>query len=120
MPWKYYSITELTTPAQWHAVMTQAEGQLLDESLEEYGKRMDVSATCAQSAKFSQLFEGPYTIVKPHLNGSYVITDGDGSRDIVHVDRLRPFAAYTHMIPELVAAARPLRSTLRRFKGAAW
>lgn len=80
-------------------------------------KENDLSPTSiSQSAKFSQLYEGPYTVVRPMNNGAYLITDNEGAEDIVHVDRLKPYSAYRHMIKEVVAASKPLRSVLQRFR----
>ncbi|KAG0221084.1 hypothetical protein BGW41_007251, partial [Actinomortierella wolfii] len=68
------------------------------------------------SSKFDRLYEGPYSIVRPYKNGAYVIQSADGARDIVHTDRLKSFHAKQHMVPELMSAAKPLRSTLQRFR----
>jgi hypothetical protein len=78
--------------------------------------RIDAPTAMTQTAKFSQTFEGPYTVVRPLINGAYLIQDDNGAKDSVHVDRLRPFTAHTYMVPELLSAARPLRSTLRRYR----
>jgi transposase InsO family protein len=78
--------------------------------------RIDAPTAMTQTAKFSQTFEGPYTVVRPLVNGAYLIQDDNGAKDSVHVDRLRPFTAHTYMVPELLSAARPLRSTLRRYR----
>lgn len=79
--------------------------------------RIDAPTAISQTAKFGRTFEGPYTIVRPLINGTYLITDEAGNQDSVHIDRLRSFSARNEMIPELASAARPLRSTLRRYRG---
>ncbi|KAF9946960.1 hypothetical protein BGZ72_010999 [Mortierella alpina] len=64
--------------------------------------RIDAPTAMAQTAKFSQTFEGPYTVVRPLVNGTYLVEDDNGARDSVHVDRLRPFTAHTYMIPKKI------------------
>lgn len=78
--------------------------------------RIEQPTSISQSAKFSQLYEGPYRIVRPLVNGTYLITDGQGAQDKVHVDRLKAYTAHTEMVPEVVSAAKPLRSALRRYR----
>jgi len=80
--------------------------------------RIEQPTALSQTAKFSQIFEGPYTVFRVLPNGTYVISDGQGARDIVHIDRLKPYSAHREMIPEIVSAAKPLRSVLRRFRSA--
>ncbi|KAI7828993.1 hypothetical protein BC939DRAFT_442465 [Gamsiella multidivaricata] len=78
--------------------------------------RVEQPTSISQSAKFSQLYEGPYTIVRPLLNGIYLLKDSAGAQDIVHLDRLKPYNAHTQMIPEVVSTSKPLKLTLWRFR----
>ncbi|KAF8918261.1 hypothetical protein BGZ52_012941, partial [Haplosporangium bisporale] len=66
--------------------------------------RITQPTAITQSAKFSQVYEGPYTIVRPLMNGTYLIGDSSGQQDIVHVERLKPYSSHTHMVPEILVA----------------
>jgi transposase InsO family protein len=67
------------------------------------------------TAKFSSLYEGPYTVVRAKQNGVYEITDGQGSSNTVHIDRLKAYRTKQNMIEQVIQGAKPIRSTLRQY-----
>lgn len=64
--------------------------------------------------KFQPLWEGPYMVESKLKNGTYIIKDQNGKKDLVNGDRLKYYHESEHMIPEIVPKS--LRSNLKRFK----
>ncbi|OMH83345.1 Retrovirus-related Pol polyprotein from transposon [Zancudomyces culisetae] len=64
-------------------------------------------------SKLEEIWEGPYKVENALSRGTYIISDSDGNRDLVHGDMLKQFLYSRHMIPEVTNT---LKSRLHRFK----
>ncbi|OMH78934.1 Retrovirus-related Pol polyprotein from transposon [Zancudomyces culisetae] len=64
-------------------------------------------------SKLEQLWEGPYRVDRKLRLGTYVISDRDGNRDLVHGDLLKHYHQSQEMIPEVSTS---LKSKLQRFR----
>ncbi|OMH78370.1 Retrovirus-related Pol polyprotein from transposon [Zancudomyces culisetae] len=64
-------------------------------------------------SKLEQLWEGPYRVDRKLRLGTYVITDSDGNRDLVHGDLLKHYHYKDEMIPDVTTT---LKSKLKRFR----
>jgi hypothetical protein len=73
-------------------------------------------STATSRNKFSEWYEGPYTVVHQNKNGTYVIKDPEGNTDTVHVETLAHAKIREHLIPEVMASAKPITKGLARYR----
>ncbi|OMH80180.1 Retrovirus-related Pol polyprotein from transposon [Zancudomyces culisetae] len=66
-----------------------------------------------QLSKLERLWEGPYKVERVLRYGTYVISDNEGNRDLVHGDMLKAFHYSQFMVPEVSVT---LKSKLKRFR----
>jgi hypothetical protein len=64
--------------------------------------------------KFTNIYEGLYRVARALQNGTYIICDAEGRRDLVHGDRLKNYQARADMIPQVKPSH--LHSTLQRYR----
>ncbi|PVV01071.1 hypothetical protein BB560_004527 [Smittium megazygosporum] len=68
----------------------------------------------ATGGKLEPKWEGPFVIETEYANGTYIIKDRYGGRDLVHGDRLKKYYRKANLIPQVVPVR--LRSNLHRFE----
>ncbi|OMH79608.1 Retrovirus-related Pol polyprotein from transposon [Zancudomyces culisetae] len=93
------------------------EKQKYDKAVKAYQYKVGdkvLRIVAAPQSKFSDRWEGPYTIVRVLDKGTYIIMDANMNKDQVNGDRLKPYHERGYMIPEVVPSR--IRTTLQYYK----